>query len=65
MTEEQKAAYINSQAVCAQIELEAMKVTNRHDESLGSAPTYAEEDFRAIIGRFVIEHDNVLGIFYL
>ncbi|KKN18109.1 hypothetical protein LCGC14_0959160 [marine sediment metagenome] len=64
MTDEQKAAYINSQVICAQIELEAMKVANRHDEGMGSAPTYVEEDFRAIVDRFVIGHNDVIGFLH-
>ena len=63
MTEEQKAAYINSQVICAYIELEAMKVTNHKNELEGYSPTYVEEDFRAIGDRFVIGNNDVIGIF--
>jgi len=62
MTDEQKAAYIYSQSICAQIEMEAMKVANIEKQTPGVK--YGESDFRAIVDRFVIGHNDVLGIFY-
>lgn len=64
MTDEQKVVYINSQVICAQIEMEAMKVENRRNEIGGFSPTYVGEDFRDIVGRFGISHNAVLGIFH-
>ena len=62
MTEEQKAAYINSQILCARIEMEAMKLANIEKQTPGLA--YGEAAFRAIVDKFVIGHNDVLGIFH-
>ena len=63
MTEEQKAAYINGQVMCAQLEMEAMKVSNVQSINAGFSPNYVEEDFRAIVDRFCISHNDVISFF--
>lgn len=63
MTDEQKAAYVNAQAVAAQCELQAMLARNRQLESAGSSPEYNEKDIRDIPDRFGISHYLVTELF--
>lgn len=62
MIDEQKAAYINSQVVCARIEMEAMKAANK--EKLTPGLAYGEKDFRMLISNYLIGHNDVLNIFH-
>jgi len=63
MTEEQQAAYIQSQIACALIEMEGMKAANiareRHDFTLA----YSEADFMALLEQYDIDHNSVVGLF--
>jgi len=62
MTDEQKAAYINSQVVCARIEMEAMKMANK--EKLTPGLAYGEKAFRNLIAKYQIGHNDVIGFFH-
>lgn len=64
MTDEQKAAYINSQCIGALIRMESMKVKNKTNEIVGLAPCYVESDFLCLESEFVIGYNDVLGIFH-
>ena len=48
-----------NQIACDQIELEAMKMANREKLTPGFA--YREKDFRALIDKYGISHNAVLG----
>ena len=57
--QKEKIAYLMSQIACAQIEMEAMKMANREKLTPGFA--YGEKDFRALIDKYGISHNAVLG----
>lgn len=63
MTNEQKAAFINSQVACAMADIEAMKAENQHREMQGKSQAYGAEDFFAIPDRYGISHNAVLQFF--
>lgn len=52
MNEDQRAAFIISQAAAAQIEMESMKAANADRERRGEVQAYAENDFLALIDRY-------------
>lgn len=63
MTPEQKAAYINSQIVCAQARIEGMKAFNHERAESGLALAYDEAAFDAIPDEFGISHNAVCAFF--
>jgi len=63
MNEEQKAAYIFSQGVCALIELESMKQANKEREWKGQMIAYGEEAFMELQEKYCIGHNAVIGFF--
>ncbi len=64
MTDEQKAAYVQGQVLCARLELEGMVATNRMREMLGQALAYTGEEFMAVMEKYVISHNAVIGLFH-
>ena len=50
MTEEQKAAYVNSQSICALIEAMGMTAENYQRVCRGESVAYIEADFVAMSG---------------
>ena len=60
MTPEQKAAYIQSQAVCASAEIAGMQAENMQREHLGESMAYVENDFVAIPDSYGIGHNAVV-----
>ena len=54
------AAYINSMATCAQIEMESMKAANRERENQGLTLAYGEKDFMGLIEKWGIHHNAVV-----
>lgn len=64
MTPEQKAAFVMSQTACALAEIEAMKAANTERERAGYALAYGEESFLAVIERYSIGHNAVIGLFH-
>lgn len=63
MTDEQKAAFVNSQAVCAAAEIAGMQAENAHRVSVGQSIAYGYEAFTAIPNQFSIGHNDVVGLF--
>jgi len=64
MNDEQKAAYVMAQAACALIEAQGMVAVNKTRELRGESLAYVEEDFMAVINKYGIDHNSVLGTFY-
>lgn len=55
------AAFLISQAVCAQIECTAMAEENKVRASRGEAPAYGEVQFQELISRYGIDHNGALN----
>lgn len=64
MTEEQKAAYVNSQSICALIEAMGMTAENYQRVCRGESVAYIEADFVALIEKHGIHHNAVLTTFH-
>jgi len=63
MTAEQKAAYIFAQSVAALAEIEGMKAENMKRETQKLSMAYDEDSFLAVIARYGINHNSVVGFF--
>lgn len=63
MTPEQSAAFINSQAACANAEIAAMQAENQQRLAKGLSIAYGEEAFLAIPDKYGITHNAVLVLF--
>jgi hypothetical protein len=63
MTEEQQAAYISAQAVCALIKAMGMAAENMQRQQLGQSMVYGEDAFNVVIEEFGIHHNAVIGFF--
>jgi len=63
MTNEQKAAYIFSQTVCALIEIEGMKALNKYREMRGKTIAYDEGQFYETAEKYCITHNQVINFF--
>jgi len=63
MTDEQKAAYVYAQAVCAIAEIEGMKALNMQRNVLGHSMAYDDEAFFGVIDKYGISHNAVLTTF--
>ena len=63
MTEEQSAAYIFSQAVCALAEIEGMKALNMYRASRDETIAYDDKCFFDVIDKYCIHHNCVLNTF--
>lgn len=64
MTENQKAAFVNSQVCCAGIKAMAMAADNRQKLMNHEYPIYGYEDFENIIGEFGIGSNDVIHLFH-
>jgi len=64
MTEEQSVAFIQSQVVCAQIELAGMQAENKQRELLGQSLAYVQSDFTDLQNRYEIGYNDVMGYFH-
>ncbi len=60
MTEEQNAAYVFSQSICALIEAMGMVAENTHRQQCDKSIAYGEETFNALIEKYGIHHNAVL-----
>ena len=60
MNENQRAAYIISQSICAMAELMAMQAENAQREHSGESMAYRETDFVEVIDRYGLSHNSVL-----
>ena len=63
MNEDQDAAYIVSQSVCALIEAMGMTAENNQRIHRGQSMAYTEEAFTALIERYGIHHNSVIGFY--
>ena len=63
MTQEQQAAFIHAQSVCALAKIEGMKAENMICESLGHLMAYDEKAFVGVINTYGISHNSVLALF--
>lgn len=63
MTRSETVAYIQAQTAAALIELQAMIVANREREMQNKALAYDETAFLELGERFVIHHNDVIGMF--
>lgn len=61
MDQAAKVAFIMSQVVCAQAEIEGMKAENAYRISNGDSPSYGKEAFSLVPARYGIEHNQVIG----
>lgn len=61
MTPEQKAAYINSQAIAAKIAAMGMEAENQQRIRDGMALAYLDKDFFNLIQEYGLESNNVVG----
>ena len=64
MSDEQKAAYVNAQAVACMCELQGMLALNAERERAGHSPAYDDGAFIDLPARFAITHNQVLGLFH-
>ncbi len=60
MTPEQTVMYIQAQRVCAECELEAMKVANRDADDRIEGRPYNEQDFNNLPNKYGIHHNAML-----
>jgi hypothetical protein len=60
MTEEQKAAYVNSKVACALIEAMGMLSENLWRLKIGDTAVYSESSFSALIDRYGIGSNSVI-----
>lgn len=59
MTNEQKAAYVNSQTACAMIEAMGMQAENQQRERQGYSMAYGDKAFFDLIEKYGIHHNAV------
>lgn len=63
MTPEQKAAYVNAQAVSALIEAIGMAAENQQRAQAGLSLAYPESSFTALIEKYDIHHNALCSFF--
>lgn len=63
MTDEQKIAFIQTQVVCAQTTIEAMRATNQERISNDQAIAYGEEAFFQVQRDYLISQNAVIDFF--
>ena len=63
MTDEQKAAFIHAQTVCAMAEIAGMQAENTYREMRGETIAYAGGSFDEIADKFGISGNAVLTLF--
>ena len=64
MTDEQKAAYVVAQSVCAIAEIVGMQAENQQRMHRGESLAYVEQQFNDVIARNCISHNQVLSLFH-
>lgn len=64
LTPEQKAAYIQAQAVAAQIEMNMMLALNAERERGNFSPAYTDSDFYNLNTRYCINHIDIMKFYY-
>lgn len=63
MTDEQKAAYVYSQAIAALIELKSMEAANYERAREGLSLAYGEDQLYSLIDKYGLGHNAVLSTF--
>ena len=64
MTDEQKAAFIISQAACMIAEIEGMKAENKLQEYNGEDPAFVKSDFEGVSAKYAcLWHNQVIEFF--
>jgi hypothetical protein len=63
MTEEQKAAYVFSQSICAMIEAMGMEQENNQRWHLSQSMAYVHSDFKKLLDEYGIHHNAVIERF--
>ncbi len=63
MTENQKAAFVNSQTAAMLSHLEAMKAANQMRIHIGERIVYNEDAFLALPAAYGLEHNQVMILF--
>ena len=64
MTDEQKAAYVFAQSVCALAKVEAMKAENMQREAEGKSMAYDEVAFVSVIEEYGIHNNAMITLFH-
>lgn len=64
MTDEQKAAYVYSQATAALIEAMGMVAENQLRDSKGEAQAYGEKSFFELPYTYNLYHNSVVSLFH-
>lgn len=65
ITDEQKAAYVQAQAVAALIEAMGMAAENMQRSHQGASIAYDEKAFLEIIEKYGLHHNGLMSLFYL
>lgn len=63
MTPEQQAAYVMAMAACMNAEVAAMQAANVVSVANTGSPSYSDQDFLALIDKYGIHHNVVMGWF--
>ena len=61
MNENQRAAFLIAQSVCAQAEIAAMTAENMQRQAVGSSMAYGDESFNAVIDKYGISHNAAIA----
>lgn len=64
MTDEQKAAFINSQAAAAMITAMGMVAANQERTANGHTVAYDEAAFEAVVAQHGLGHNSVVSLFH-
>ncbi len=56
-----RVAYVMSQVVCAQIEMEAMKAANRECQNKGEPDAFDQKAFMELLQKYPIGHNAVIS----
>ena len=60
MDDAARAAYVVSQAACANARVAAMQAENQRDAHLGRSPTFGLGDFMGVESEYMISHNSVI-----
>lgn len=64
MTPEQSASFVNSQAACMLVAMEAMKAANERRRQQELSDAYGEDEFLALIDIYGCGHNTVVAILH-
>lgn len=63
MNENQQAAYIMAQAAGLNAEVAGMQAENATRAACEQCPRYGEREFKAVLNKYCIDHNQVIGYF--